>query len=190
MSSRQRCQSFAPVARADARILILGSMPGQASLAAQQYYAHPRNQFWSIVAGVCGIGRTLPYDERLERLQAQRLALWDVLASCERRGSLDSAIEHHTAAANDVAGLLQRCPEIRRICCNGTTAYTALRRSIGAQQQPGAAAAAGLVRLDAVEILRLPSTSPANAAWSPERKLEAWRTALARRHSGATPCAR
>ncbi len=188
MSARQRCHSFAPVARADARILILGSMPGEASLAAQQYYAHPRNQFWSIVAAVCGIGAELPYGERLENLQAQGLALWDVLATCERRGSLDSAIEHHTAVANDVPALLQRCSGIRRICCNGGTAYAALRRCFAAQLVP-AAGAAELVRLEGVDVLRLPSTSPANASWSPARKLEAWRTALAPR-AGATPSAR
>jgi hypoxanthine-DNA glycosylase len=188
MSAQLRCHSFAPVARADARILILGSMPGEASLAAQQYYAHPRNQFWRIIAGACGIDAELPYGERLEHLQAHGLALWDVLASCERRGSLDSAIEHHTAVANDVPGLLQRCRGIRRICCNGGTAFAALRRSFAAQlvQVTGAA---DLVRLDGVEVLRLPSTSPANASWSPVRKLEAWCTALAPR-GGATPSAR
>jgi hypoxanthine-DNA glycosylase len=188
MSARQRCHSFAPVARADACILILGSMPGKASLAAQQYYAHPRNQFWSIIADTCGIRSDLPYGVRLEHLQAQGLALWDVLASCERRGSLDSAIEHHTAVANDVPDLLQRCRGIRRICCNGGTAYAALRRCFAAQLVQGAGAT-DLVRLDGVDVLRLPSTSPANASWSPARKLEAWRTALAPR-AGATLCAR
>jgi len=159
--ARPRCRSFAPVARADARILILGSMPGAASLAAQQYYAHPRNQFWGILERLCGIGIDLPYDERLERLQQRGLALWDVLASCERRGSLDAAIERRTTIANDIPALLQR------ICCNGAIAHAALRRSFGA-----------LTDAARIEILRLPSTSPANAGCTPARKLAAWRAAL------------
>jgi len=165
-----RCRSFAPVARADARILILGSMPGEASLAAQQYYAHPRNQFWGILERVCGIGTGLPYDERLERLQQRGLALWDVLASCERRGSLDAAIEQRTAIANDIPALLQRCRGIRRICCNGAAAYAALQRSGGTQ----------LAQATDLEVLRLPSTSPANARSSPARKLIVWEAALTR----------
>ncbi|HEX4023849.1 MAG TPA: DNA-deoxyinosine glycosylase [Steroidobacteraceae bacterium] len=171
------------MARADARILILGSMPGQASLTAQQYYAHPRNQFWSIIARVCGIGLELPYGERLERLQEWGVALWDVLASCERRGSLDSAIEHRTAVANDLPAVLRRCQGIRRICCNGGTAYAALQRCLGpwlaAHTQPAAAThSQDMEGMRGLEVLRLPSTSPANASWSPARKFEAWRVAL------------
>lgn len=165
--SGARARSFAPVVAEDANILILGSMPGAASLAAGQYYAHPHNQFWRILGELCGAGPQLPYAARLERLRASGLALWDVLASCVRAGSLDSAIEHHSALANDIPQLLRAAPGIRRICCNGATAYHGLRRYFGSE-------------LDAlgVETLRLPSTSPANAALSYARKLAAWRAGL------------
>jgi double-stranded uracil-DNA glycosylase len=163
----ERACSFAPVARADARVLILGSMPGTASLSAQQYYAHPHNQFWSIMGALCGAGWELPYQRRLERLQAHRVALWDVFASCSRRGSLDSAIDHSSAVPNDIPALLRRCPGIRRICCNGTTAYVAFGQHFAAT-----------LAHSGMKIERLPSTSPANASWSPARKLEAWRQAL------------
>jgi hypoxanthine-DNA glycosylase len=163
-----RAQSFPAVVVADARILILGSMPGAASLAAGEYYAHPQNQFWRILGEICGAGPGLPYRQRLDRLRAHQIALWDVLYSCVRPGSLDSAIEHTSAIANDIPALLRGAPQIRRICCNGATAYHGLRRYFGAQ-------------LDALGItaVRLPSTSPAHASWSFARKLATWRAALA-----------
>ncbi len=163
-----RAHSFPPVVAADARVLILGSMPGAASLAEQQYYAHPHNQFWRILDDICGAGPDLPYRQRLQRLRTQRVALWDVLDSCVRTGSLDSAIEHHSATANDIPGLLRRAPGIQRICCNGATAFLALQRYFGATLE-------GL----GIDVVRLPSTSPANAGWSFPRKLAAWREALA-----------
>jgi double-stranded uracil-DNA glycosylase len=166
-ASAARARSFAPVVAPDARVLILGSMPGTASLAAGRYYAHPYNQFWRILGEICGAGPELDYAMRLQRLRAHGLALWDVLASCVRPGSLDSAIEHASAIANDVPGLLRTAPHLRRICCNGATAYHGARRYFGDE-------------LDAlgVTVLRLPSTSPANAGWSFARKLAAWRAAL------------
>jgi TDG/mug DNA glycosylase family protein len=166
-----RVCSFAPVEDRAARVLILGSMPGAASLAAQQYYAHPRNRFWSIMGALYGAHATLPYRQRLERLQAHGIALWDVFASCARPGSLDAAIDQRTAVINDIPALLQRCRYIDRVCCNGTTAYNAFQRHLGhsiARSEP------------VLQILRLPSTSPANASWSAARKLEAWRRALSR----------
>jgi double-stranded uracil-DNA glycosylase len=164
-----RVCSFAPVARPDARLLILGSMPGTVSLAAHQYYAHPHNQFWRIMGELCGAGPELPYEQRLERLQARGIGLWDVFESCARPGSLDSSIDHASAVVNDIPALLRRCPQITRICCNGTTSYTAFNRHLGAE----------LARSrPSLEIQRLPSTSPANASWSPARKLAAWRAAL------------
>jgi len=162
-----RARSFEPVVLAGARVLILGSMPGAASLAARQYYAHPYNQFWPIVAQLLGFDPALPYAERLTQLQRGGLALWDVLESCVRPGSLDSAIEHHSAVANDIPGLLRRHPTITRLCCNGGTAYAALRRHFGAHPL-----------LQSVEVRRLPSTSPANASWTRARKLAAWRESL------------
>jgi hypoxanthine-DNA glycosylase len=162
---RGRVASFAPVARADARLLILGSMPGAASLAACEYYAHPQNQFWPIIDAIIGHAcRETPYEQRLESLREAHIALWDVLHSCVREGSLDSAIVHPSAHPNDIPGLLAGHPGIVRICCNGTTAHAALLRYFGAQLP--------------VQVQRLPSTSPANARVSFAGKLAAWRAAL------------
>ena len=167
----ERVQSFAPVIGRGCRILILGSMPGAASLGARQYYAHPQNQFWRIMGEICGAGPALPYDVRLHSLLRQRLGLWDVLESCVRGGSLDAAIEHRSAIANDLLPLL-RTGTIMRLCCNGATAHAALQRHFGralAHEFP------------LLDIRRLPSTSPANASWSYARKLSAWNAALGER---------
>ena len=166
-----RVQSFAPVVRSDARVLILGSMPGAASLAARQYYAHPRNQFWTIVARQGIAARALPYPQRLELLQQHGLALWDVLHSCVRRGSLDAAIEHGGATPNDLPQLLRTYRGIERLCCNGATAYRALQRHFGAQLQR---------EFPQLECLQLPSTSAAHAGMSLSDKLLAWERALSR----------
>lgn len=151
-----------PVAAAGARLLVLGSFPGVASLAAQQYYAHPRNQFWPIVAALWG--RELaawPYAERIAEARQRGLAIWDVHAACRRRGSLDSAIDD--ARPNDLAGLVAGLPGLQAIAHNGGESARAQR----------------LTRTLGVAVLRLPSTSPANAGWSFERKLAAWRAAFA-----------
>jgi TDG/mug DNA glycosylase family protein len=169
--SSARVHSFAPLIGADTRILILGSMPGVASLAAQQYYAHPRNQFWSIMGAVCGAGPELPYARRLQLLQAKGLGLWDVLQSCVRRGSLDTAIELDSVIANELLPLLRQ-GALMRLCCNGGAAHAALQRHFGpllAREFPQ------------LDIRRLPSTSPANASWSYVSKLAAWTEALGER---------
>jgi double-stranded uracil-DNA glycosylase len=164
-----RIQSFGAIIGEHSRVLILGSMPGVASLAAHEYYAHPQNQFWPIMGQLCGAGRALPYPERLQRLTGAGFALWDVLHSCVRPGSLDASIETASSIANDLPGLLRAHPAITRLCCNGGTAYTMLRRHFGPQ----------LTReFPRLEVLRLPSTSPAAASWSRERKLAAWRATL------------
>jgi TDG/mug DNA glycosylase family protein len=163
-----RVHSFPAVVGADTRILILGSMPGLASLAAQQYYAHPRNQFWSIMGALYGAGPELPYARRLQLLQQHGLGMWDVLHSCVRRGSLDTAIEPDSVIANELLPLLRQ-GNVMRLCCNGATAYAALQRHLGqslAREFPQ------------LDIRRLPSTSPANASWSYARKLRAFRQAL------------
>jgi len=109
---------LAPVIAPDTRILLLGSFPGAASLAAQQYYAHPRNQFWKLVGALVGEDLYgLPYDERLPRLLAHRFGLWDVLAACEREGSLDASIRK--PAANDFERLRHLCPQLETVGFNG-----------------------------------------------------------------------
>jgi len=164
-----RIYSFPAIVGEDARTLILGSMPGVASLQAVEYYAHPRNQFWRIIGDITGASPTLPYQQRLSNLRRQRLALWDVLHSCVRPGSLDAAIEHLTAEPNDLIGLLQRTASIGRICCNGGTAHSALKRHFGRQLAE---------QFPQIELRALPSTSPANASWSYARKLSAWSSAI------------
>jgi double-stranded uracil-DNA glycosylase len=164
-----RVYSFPAVVANDARVLILGSMPGVASLDAREYYAHPRNQFWGILLELCGVRSTLSYEERVQLVRMRHLALWDVLHSCVRPGSLDAAIEHHSARPNDLPRLLQTATSIRRICCNGGAARSALNRFFGET----------LARsFPQIQVLQLPSTSPANASWSIARKLSAWRKAL------------
>jgi hypoxanthine-DNA glycosylase len=149
-----------PIARPDARLFVLGSLPGDASLAARRYYAHPTNQFWRLLGGAIGEElETLDYDRRLERLAARRVGLWDVIASASRPGSLDQSIR--AAEHNRIEELLHDFPHLRAIAFNGATASAAGRKLIG-QPTP---------RLALVD---LPSSSAANtrsfadkaAAWS------------------------
>ncbi len=137
-----------PVARADARLFILGSLPGDASLAAQRYYAHPTNQFWRLLGQAIGEElHALDYDQRLERLAGRRIGLWDVIASASRRGSLDQAIR--LAEHNRIAQLLADFPDLRAIAFNGSTAAAIGRRLIG--DLPAE-----------MTLLELPSSSAAN----------------------------
>lgn len=161
---------FAPIARADARVLILGSMPGAASLAAGQYYAHPRNAFWPMVEAIWGIARALPYAARAREVRARGIAIWDVLQQCRREGSLDADIESASVIVNDFAHFLRRHPGIRQIAFNGGGAESLYRRHV-LPSLPQA--------LQQLPRLRLPSTSPAHAALALEAKIEAW-TALRR----------
>jgi hypoxanthine-DNA glycosylase len=156
--------SFPPIARATARVLILGSMPGEASLRANQYYAHPRNQFWPIAGDLFGFDPASPYEVRVARVRSADIALWDVLESCIRVSSLDSAIEPRSAIPNDFAGFLAAHPQIRRICFNGAKAEALYIRLVRPQ----------LAANPKVEHLRLPSTSPAHAALPLAAKLRAW----------------
>lgn len=161
-------RSFPPIAAPDARVLILGSMPGIASLAAGRYYAHPRNAFWPIIGQIVGIPEGADYATRVAALAGAGIALWDVLRSCRRRGSLDSAIESNSIVVNDLPGFLARHPQVTRICFNGATAETCFRRHIPPAGLPG----------PALEIIRLPSTSPAHAGMTFAAKLAAWQVAL------------
>ena len=158
---KDRLVGLPPVIARDTRLVVLGSFPGAASLAARQYYAHPRNQFWPLLSALWDIDLVgLPYARRLAVLRERGLGLWDVYASCHRAGSLDSAIED--AALNDLASLRRRAPELQAVAHNGGESARSMRIT----------AALGL------PVVRLPSTSPANASWSFERKLAAWRAAL------------
>lgn len=154
-------EGLPPVIAPGTRLVVLGSFPGVASLVAGQYYAHPRNHFWPILSALWETDlRAMPYERRLDELRARGLGLWDVYAGCRREGSLDSAIED--ARPNDLAGLLQRAPGLRAIAHNGGESARAMR----------------VTRALGLPVWRLPSTSPANASWSFERKLAAWREAF------------
>ena len=156
-----RRRGLPPVLAADARVLILGSFPSQASLAAQQYYAHPRNHFWPILSAVLDeplVG--LPYRARLARVRARGIAIWDTIVACERKGSLDTAIRN--AEQGEIARVRRVATGLRAIAFNGGTA----------------ARAAPAWRDAGYNILLMPSTSPAYTRPMAE-KLGAWR-ALAR----------
>jgi hypoxanthine-DNA glycosylase len=156
---------FPPVSRGDALVLILGSLPGQRSIRDAEYYAHPQNAFWRIMADVLGIAGS--YDERCRALVDHRIALWDVLAESVRPGSLDADIKTPTAIANDFSRFLEVHGQVHRICFNGRKA-AALFEKFAAPQR----LSAGL------EFASLPSTSPAYAAMPYDQKLEIWAEAL------------
>jgi len=164
-----RVQSFEPVIGSNPRVVILGSMPGVASLEAVQYYAHPRNAFWPIMGSLFGFDHEVDYEARIGEIQKLPIILWDSLQSCRRPGSLDSCIDMDSARANDFPGLLKRFPEIRAIFFNGATSEKYFRRL----------ALPKLPAIDGIELLRLPSTSPAHAGMRFEQKLAAWRQILA-----------
>ena len=161
-------QSFEPIIGREPRAMILGSMPGIASLDAVQNYAHPRNAFWPIMGELLGIDPTADYATRIRQIEAQPIILWDSLKACYRPGSLDSSIEQQTAEANDFVWLLRQYPAIRAILFNGATSEKYFRKL----------ALPLLPQVDRIELLRLPSTSPANAGLNFEQKLAAWRCLL------------
>ena len=164
---------LAPIARSDAHLLILGSLPGERSLAEARYYAHPTNQFWRLVGAAIGEDlAALPYEERLERLAQRRIGLWDVIGSARRSGSLDQAIRE--ARHNPIAELSERFPDLRAIAFNGAKAASDGRRAAGTS-------------LGEIELIDLPSSSAANTMAFAD-KARAW-SVLARYCGapGATP---
>jgi len=163
-----RIRSFPPIGHSNAHTLILGTMPGAASLAARQYYAHPRNAFWRIVAQLFGFDAGLEYGARVGCLADAGIAVWDVLESCERAGSLDTRIDPSSVVVNDFPRFFATHRRIERVCFNGGNAQTLFRRH-------------ALPTLDdlAATFVRLPSTSPANASIPADAKLRAWRAQLA-----------
>ena len=159
-----RLLGLVPVLDENTRLLVLGSFPGVASLRAQQYYGHPQNHFWKILGALWQQPLTeMPYPERVAALRAHGLGLWDVYQACEREGSLDADIR--AAELNDLASLRQRCPRLLAIAHNGGESFRHAKHT----------QALGL------PVYQLPSTSPANASWSFERKRAAWAEVL-RRH--------
>ena len=159
--------SFAPVADRSAQILILGSMPGEKSLNAGQYYAHPRNGFWKIMGQILSFDPDIAYDVRLAALVRADIALWDVMHTCVRKGSLDAAIEARSIIANDFQAFFRAHPFITRVCFNGATAERCYQTHVMPVLPPSA-----------TQYLRLPSTSPAHASLSLEAKAMAWRAAI------------
>ena len=162
ISAEKLSQGFAPVTRPDARLLILGSMPGVASLEAVQYYAFPRNAFWKIMGDLFAVGPELDYLSRLQKLADNHIALWDVIETCHRPGSLDSAISEDGMATNDFNGFFKQHPQITHVYFNGQKAAGLFKKKV----LPGLT--------DHYEYHVLPSTSPAHAAKSYTAKLEAW----------------
>lgn len=149
---------FAPIVSLDSKILILGSIPGAKSIEYQQYYAHPQNNFWKIMFEIFGENFTNDYSEKIALLLNHQIALWDVIDSCIRKGSLDSEIRNEQA--NDIALFLQQYPNIKVLFCNGQKSYKNLIKTLG-NDFP-------------LQIIILPSTSPANAMMKFQEKLLHW----------------
>jgi hypoxanthine-DNA glycosylase len=166
---RGRIRSFPPIAGRNARVLLLGSMPGRRSLEARQYYAHRQNAFWRILGRLLGFEPPAPYAARIRALKAARIALWDVLHSCVREGSLDASIE--AEIANDFARFFRAHPRLTQVFFNGSKAEASFRRHV----LPGLGRA---LRGRVLRFARLPSTSPAHASLPFARKLAAWRAIL------------
>lgn len=159
--------SFSPIITPASTVLILGSMPGTMSLRLQQYYAHPRNYFWRIIEDLTGVPAEAPYSVRVERLKETGIALWDSLEACVRPGSLDANIVVETEQPNDFAELLKTHLAIRAICFNGQKSEQVFRRQVLPTIPTDV--------LQQIDLIGLPSTSPANASLTYEQKLARWR---------------
>ena len=169
-----RIQSFAPIETKNAEILILGSMPGSISLTANQYYANPQNTFWRIIAELLGLDFSASYDERIAALKSARIALWDVLQSCTREGSLDASIARDTEVANNFVPFFETHKHITHVFFNGATAEACFKRHVINNTTNF-----GNLATRPLHYCRLPSTSPANAAMSLAEKYQAWQKIIA-----------
>ena len=161
--------SFPPVANKDARLLILGSMPGQRSLAEHQYYAHPRNSFWPIICRLFNNDNTPDYGQKQRLLLNNHIALWDVLKKCQRKGSLDADIDPRTIELNDFRSFFSRRPEIKAVFFNGARAERLFRKGVLQALNQTA---------PALDYHGLPSTSPAHATLGFAEKYDRWRVIL------------
>lgn len=168
-ANEKRIRSFEPASDENSHTLILGSVPGIQSLNQAQYYAHPQNMFWRIMAELANTAVPSDYAGRLQLLKHNGIALWDVLHSCVRAGSLDTAIESDSIQPNDFKHFFRQHPRIRRIFFNGSYAESVYRKHV-------------LPTLNTdhknIPALRLPSTSPAHASLRFQEKLESWRAVL------------
>ena len=161
----KKCKSFKPSIDEHSTVLILGSMPGVKSLEEQQYYAHPQNRFWKVMASICNEPKLyeFAYDLKLKTLLKNNIALWDTIKSCKREGSLDSDIQNETP--NDIKGLLKNYPNIKTICLNGNKSYSAFKKYF-----PDL--------LEKYNCHKMPSTSPANARYSLDILIKEWSRVL------------
>ena len=153
-----RIFSFPPIIDESSEILILGSIPGQKSLEKQEYYAHPQNKFWRIIFELFNEIFTTDYTKKIQILEKHHIALWDVIDTCERKGSLDSEIRNEEA--NKIEELLHNYPNIKAIFCNGQKSYKNLQKILSKDFH--------------LPIIALPSTSPAHASLRSEEKLLSW----------------
>ena len=174
MLSKTIISALSPEISVSCQILVLGSMPGAISQKEAEYYAHPRNLFWDCIEIAFQIDRNAPYQARLAALNDAHVGLWDVLASCSRKASLDATI--CDAKFNDFVKLLSAYPQIIRICLNGRAAFDFWRRLV----IPSFSAEQAKDLLADIEIIGLPSTSPAHATLTPAAKIDAWRAALSK----------
>jgi len=162
-------ESFEPVIGTNPKVLILGSIPGIASLQVQQYYAHPRNLFWPIMAKLFDVEWDNEYESRIRQVKKLPVVLWDTLKACHREGSLDSAILKDELEANDILGLLKSHPGIDLIAFNGAASEKYFKQTVGRL----------LTDEQQVDLQRLPSTSPAHASKNFQQKLEDWKVVMA-----------
>ena len=155
---------FGAIRTAEAKVLVLGTLPGQVSLARNEYYANARNVFWRLMGDVLGVDATLPYSDRTRHLKERGVALWDVCEAAHRPGSLDGAIDHASVKPNDFAALFAACPQLQMVCFNGAKAAQLFTRRVPEEVRSSRA----------LRYETLPSTSPAHAAMRYEDKLARW----------------